>query len=85
MSDEEKAKRIHDLLYSCTDREEMCRHVVEVEMLCEEAICVVIGWGWMLNEMRGHDKNDFECYPMQTAKDLVDRMHELGFGKEGEQ
>ena len=81
MSDAEKAKRIHKMLYSCTDREEMCRYVVEVEDLCEKAIGVVIGWGWMLNEAAGHEKNDFDYYPMQTAKELVDRMHELGFGK----
>ena len=50
MSDEEKTKRIHKLLYSCTDREEVCRHAVEVEELCEDAIAVVIGWGWARKE-----------------------------------
>lgn len=52
----------------------------ELEDLCEDAIAIVIGWGQYLNELGGHKRNDFDCYPMATAKELVDRMHGLGFG-----
>lgn len=41
MTDDERAKRIHDLTYSCESRTEMCERVVdmeaELERMCEQA------------------------------------------------
>lgn len=72
--------RANDLLYSCDSRQELCERIASLEDLAEDAIAVVIGWGARINELCGHAQTDYDCYPMATAKGLVDRMHGLGFG-----
>ena len=35
------------------------------------------------NELGGHEIDDLSQYPMATAKEFIDRMHMLGYSKEG--
>lgn len=46
MSKDSKEKRVHDLLYSCADREEICRRVVDLEDLVTKSYKVLERAHW---------------------------------------
>ena len=54
-----------------------------VRQLLIDALAVVVGWAWSLNEMRGHTPDDVSQYPVQTAARLIDgaRPRNRGIGR----
>lgn len=57
--------------------------IMRLWQMCEDAIATVLGWGAKYNEIGGYKADDLSQYPMATAKEFIDRMHMLGYTKEG--
>ena len=73
MTDTERAKRMHDLLYSCESREEMCERVVKLEELCADLYEFAVDT--CLNAINGPEQ--MRRY-FNEGLELSHRMCELG-------
>lgn len=50
---------------------------VGVERAARDMCALIVGWAAKLNELGGDRPDDFEAYPMATAKEFADRLQAL--------
>lgn len=70
-------ERMHELLYSCDGRVEICERIIKLEKLVIDSLAVILGWAWKLNEIAGYDKHDPDTPPMETFSKLLQRAKDL--------
>ena len=58
--------------------------IADLRNLVSDAISVILGWSWKLNEIAGFDSDDYSTYPGKTFAGLYARAEKLGCTKEQE-
>ncbi len=51
----------------------------DLKTLASDMLSIIVGWAVMLNKLGGVSADDFDAYPMATAKQLCDRWNAFGF------
>lgn len=78
MTPEERARRVHGIVYSCDGREELAERIVALEELAFDCLATICGWTMALNERGGHDKLCATTVPGREFFGLQSRARDLG-------